>query len=156
MSAYHYASKIEVQFRDCDPLGHVNNAVYVTYFEIARFAYCRDALGFTIEDAVGSESFIMARVECNFRSQARLGDRLDVRIRVSEIGRSSFQFEYEIVQAADGRVVADGKSVQVSFDYQAQRSIPVPESFRAKVERFEERTFARPTPAPATPVAPTA
>jgi acyl-CoA thioester hydrolase len=156
MSAYHYASKIEVQFRDCDPLGHVNNAVYVTYFEIARFAYCRDALGFTIEDAVGSESFIMARVECNFRSQARLGDRLDVRIRVSEIGRSSFQFEYEIVQAADGRVVADGKSVQVSFNYQAQRSIPVPESFRAKVERFEERTFARPTPASAAPVAPTA
>jgi acyl-CoA thioester hydrolase len=151
MSSYHYTSKIEVQFRDCDPLGHVNNAVYITYFEIARFAYCRDALGFTIEDAVGSESFIMARVECNFRSQARLGDHLDVRIRVSEIGRSSFQFEYEIVQAADGRVVADGKSVQVSFDYHAQKSIPVPESFRAKVERFEQRTFARPTPAPAAP-----
>lgn len=149
MSSYHYTSKIEVQFRDCDPLGHVNNAVYVTYFEIARFAYCRDALGFTIEDAVGSESFIMARVECNFRSQARLGDRLDVRIRVSEIGRSSFHFEYEIAQA-DGRVVADGKSVQVSFNYQAQKSIPVPESFREKVERFEQRTFARPTPAPAT------
>jgi acyl-CoA thioester hydrolase len=149
MSSYHYTSKIEVQFRDCDPLGHVNNAVYVTYFEIARFAYCRDALGFTIEDAVGSESFIMARVECNFRAQARLGDRLDVRIRVSDIGRSSFQFEYEIVQA-DGRVVADGKSVQVSFDYRAQKSIPVPESFRAKVERFEQRTFARPTPAPTT------
>lgn len=147
-NAYHYTKPIEVQFRDCDPLGHVNNAVYVTYFEIARFAYCRDALGFTIEDAVGSESFIMARVECNFRSQARLGDRLDVRIRVSDIGRSSFQFEYEIAHA-DGRVVADGKSVQVSFNYQAQKSIPVPESFRAKVERFERRTFARPTPAPA-------
>jgi acyl-CoA thioester hydrolase len=149
MSSYHYASKIEVQFRDCDPLGHVNNAVYITYFEIARFAYCRDALGFTAEDAVGSSSFIMARVECNFRSQARLGDRLAVRIRVSGISRSSFTFDYEIVQEADGRVVADGKSVQVMFDYKAQRSIPVPESFRAKVERFEQTTFARPTPAPA-------
>ena len=149
MSSYHYASKIEVQFRDCDPLGHVNNAVYITYFEIARFAYCRDALGFTLGDAVGSESFIMARVECNFRSQARLGDRLDVRIRVSGISRSSFTFDYEIVHS-DGRVVADGKSVQVMFDYQAQRSIQVPESFRAKVERFEQTTFARPAPAATT------
>ena len=68
---------------------------------------------FTAGDALGSSSFIMARVECNFRSQARLGDRLEVRIRVSGIGRSSFTFDYEIVQAADGRVVADGKSVQV-------------------------------------------
>jgi acyl-CoA thioester hydrolase len=146
MSSYHYASKIEVQFRDCDPLGHVNNAVYVTYFEIARFAYCRDALNFTAEDALGAESFIMARVECNFRSQARLGDRLEARIRVSGISRSSFTFDYEIVHEADGRVVADGKSVQVTFDYKAQRSIPVPESFRTKVERFEQTTFARPTP----------
>jgi acyl-CoA thioester hydrolase len=152
MSSYHYASKIEVQFRDCDPLGHVNNAVYITYFEVARFAYCRDALGFTIGDAVGSESFIMARVECNFRSQARLGDRLAARIRVSGISRSSFTFDYEIVQEADGRVVADGKSVQVMFDYKAQRSIPVPESFRDKVERFEQTTFARPTPAPVAPI----
>ena len=147
---YRYSKRVEVQFRDCDPLGHVNNAVYITYFEIARFAYCRDALGFTIGDAVGSESFIMARVECNFRSQARLGDRLDVRIRVSGISRSSFTFDYEIVHAADGRVVADGKSVQVMFDYKAQRSIQVPESFRAKVETFEQTTFARPAPAATT------
>ena len=153
MSVYHYAKKIEVQFRDCDPLGHVNNAVYITYFEIARFAYCRDALGFTPEDAVGSASFIMARVECNFRSQARLGDWLDVRIRVSGISRSSFTFDYEIVEASDGRVVADGKSVQVTFDYKAQRSIPVPEDFRAKVESFEQTTFARPAPSPTAPIA---
>ena len=148
MSSYHYTSRIEVQFRDCDPLGHVNNAVYVTYFEIARFAYCRDALGFTIEDAVGSESFIMARVECNFRSQARLGDRLDVRIRIGDIGRSSFTFEYEIVQQADGRVVADGKSVQVSYDYTQQQSIPVPDEFRARVEAFEQRKFVKSSPQP--------
>ena len=146
--AYRYSKPIEVQFRDCDPLGHVNNAVYITYFEIARFAYCRDALGFTPADATGSSSFIIARVECNFRSQAHLGAHLDVRIRIGEIGRSSFTFEYEIVHQADGRVVADGKSVQVSFDYTQQRSIPVPDEFRTRVEAFEQRKFARSSPQP--------
>jgi acyl-CoA thioester hydrolase len=144
--SYRYTKTIEVQFRDCDSLGHVNNAVYITYFEIARFAYCRDALSFTPEDATGSSSFIIARVECNFRSQARLGDHLDVRIRIGEIGRSSFTFDYEIVQQADGRVVADGKSVQVAFDYTRQQSIPVPDDFRARVEAFEQRKFARSSP----------
>lgn len=140
---YRFAKQIEVQFRDCDPLGHVNNAVYVTYFEVARFAYCREALGY---DQWGPLSFIMARVECNFRSQARLADPLDVRIRLSEIGRSSFVFEYEIVHAAEGRVVADGRSVQVMFDYEAQRSVPVPDDFRQRVERFEGRIFAKSSP----------
>jgi acyl-CoA thioester hydrolase len=144
--SYRYTKRVEVQFRDCDPLGHVNNAVYVTYLEVARFAYCADALGFTPEMATGPLSFIIARVECNFRSQARLGEQLDVRIRMSDIGRSSFTFEYEIVQARDGTVVADAKSVQVMYDYSLQRSVPVPEDLRTRVERFEQRIFARPSP----------
>jgi acyl-CoA thioester hydrolase len=146
--SFRFAKTIEVQFRDCDSLGHVNNAVYVTYFEVARFAYCRDALGFTPEKATGPSSFIMARVECNFRSESRLGDQLDVRIRVSEIGRSSFAFEYEIVDKADGRLVADGRSVQVMYDYHARRKILVPDEFRSRVGEFEQRVFDKPSPAP--------
>ena len=73
--SYRFTKRLEVQFRDCDPLGHVNNAVYITYLEVVRFAYCKDALGFTPELAMGPLSFIMARVECNFRSQARQGRR---------------------------------------------------------------------------------
>jgi acyl-CoA thioester hydrolase len=143
---YRFSKSIEVQFRDCDPLGHVNNAVYITYFEMARFAYVRDALGYP--SVIEPLSFIIARVECNFRSQARLGDMLDVRIVLSEIGRSSFTFEYEIVQAVDGRVVADGRSVQVSFDYRIQRSVPVQDDFRARVEAYEQRAFAKSSPTP--------
>ena len=146
--SYRFTKRLEVQFRDCDPLGHVNNAVYITYLEVVRFAYCKDALGFTADLAIGPLSFIMARVECNFRSQARLGDELDVRIRLSDIGRSSFAFEYEIVQARDGRLVADARSVQVMYDYERQQSVPVPDEFRARSERFEQRIFAKSTLTP--------
>ncbi len=137
-SPYRMVKRIEVQFRDCDPLGHVNNAVYVTYCEMARFAYCREALGYQPGDPF---TFILARIEMNFRSQARVGEELDVRIRLSGIGRSSFTFAYEIVGVPDGRIVADGGSVQVWFDYATQQPTPVPDEFRALVERFEQRTF---------------
>jgi acyl-CoA thioester hydrolase len=146
--SYRYTKRLEVQFRDCDPLGHVNNAVYITYLEVARFAYCRDALHFAPAMATGPLSFIIARVECNFRSQARLGDELDVRIRLADIGRASFVFDYEVVQASDGRLVADGRSVQVMYDYSLQQSVPVPDDFRARAERFEQRIFARSAPTP--------
>jgi acyl-CoA thioester hydrolase len=146
--SYRFTKRLEVQFRDCDPLGHVNNAVYITYLEIARFAYCADALAFTPDMATGPLSFIIARVECNFRSQARLGDELDVRIRLADIGRSSFVFEYEVVHAREGRVVADGRSVQVMYDYSRQQSVAVPDDFRARAERFEQRIFAKSTLSP--------
>ncbi len=132
--SFHFYKQVEVRFRDCDPMGHVNNAVYATYFEIARSAYWRDALGYASFDEC---PFILARVECNFRSQGRLGELLDVRTRVSRIGNSSFAFDYEIVEASDGRLVADGRSVQVMFDYERQQSRPVPEDFKARVARAE-------------------
>jgi acyl-CoA thioester hydrolase len=138
---FRFSTRIEVRFRDCDPLGHVNNAVYATYFEVARFGYWREALGYTRADGF---SFIMARVECNYRAQAHAGETLDVRIRVGRIGRSSFTFDYRIVAADDGRLVADGSSVQVMFDYAAQQSRPVPDAFRARVSAFEQRDFSAP------------
>ena len=106
---------------------------------MARFAYWREALGYTRADGF---SFIMARVECNYRAQAHAGEALDVSVRVGRIGRSSFTFDYRVVAAEDGRLVADGSSVQVMFDYAAQQSRPVPDAFRARVSGFEQRDFS--------------
>jgi acyl-CoA thioester hydrolase len=138
--SFRFSKRVEVRFRDCDPLGHVNNAVYATYFEIARFSYWREALGYSEGDGF---LFIMARVECNFRSQARVGELLDVQLRLSGIGRTSFTFDYRVVEATDGRLVADGSSVQVMFDYPTQRPVPVSEDFRARVSRYEQVELQR-------------
>jgi acyl-CoA thioester hydrolase len=140
---FRYSKRVEVRFRDCDPLGHVNNAVFATYFEVARFGYWREALGYREEDGL---PFIMARIECNYRSQARAGELLDVQMHVGRIGRSSFTFDYRVVAATDGRLVADGSSVQVMFDYAAQRSVAVSDEFRARVARFEPVDPALHTP----------
>jgi acyl-CoA thioester hydrolase len=128
MTSFEY--ELEVRFRDCDGLGHVNNAVYLTYLEQARFAFWQRLTG------IGGRprSFILARAECDYRVQATAGDRLIVRLRVSAVGKSSFTFEYEIVNARTRVVVATARTVQVMYDYQAGRSIPVPDDIRARLE----------------------
>jgi acyl-CoA thioester hydrolase len=125
-----FEHELEVRFRDCDGLAHVNNAVYLTYLEQARFAFWQRLTG------VGGipRSFIVARVECDYRAQATAGDRLVVRLRVMAVGKSSFTFEYEIVNARTRVVVATARTVQVMYDYQAARSIPVPDDIRARLE----------------------
>ncbi len=131
--------RVQVRFRDCDPMGHANNAVYFTYVEQARFAYWREVINVP-HDA--TRSFIIARAECDYKSPALPGEWLEVWIRTSSIGRSSFALEYEIL-AGDGRKVAAARTVQVMFDYAAGRSIPVPDDLVTKLEAFEGRTLRR-------------
>ena len=135
--SYRVHSPVEVRFRDCDPMGHVNNAVYLTYLELARFAYWKAA---EIGRLEGDVSYIIARVEIDFRASARTGDMLDVGIAIRGFGRTSFTMEYEI-RDQDGRLVANASSVQVTYDYGARKAVPVPDSLRERVAQFEGRTF---------------
>ena len=128
------------RFRDTDAMGHINNAVYVTYLEVGRQAYW---LALEKLKNYGNVPFILAHVTCDVRSEA-LGDEvLEVGLRCEWIGTKSFAFVYEIRARDDGRVVAEARTVQVCYDYTAKRSIAVPGDLRARLEAFEGRPLAR-------------
>jgi len=127
----HFSHRLEVRFRDCDPLGHVNNAVYLTYLEQARFNHWRSLWGFgTPQLPPGMPGVILARVECDYKRPATYGETLEIRLTVAEIGRSSFRYEYEIVDS-EGRTVVVAKTVQVMYDYTAGKPVPIPDDIRA-------------------------
>ena len=133
---------IQIRWRDLDALGHVNNAVYLTYFELARLAYIRAVLG---ADAPIDRrtllpvdfQFILAEVTCHYRSPATLGDQLVTTIWVAQVGRKSFVFEYRITDEVTKRLVAAGCSTQVWFDYAANESRPVPVGIVARMESMQ-------------------
>jgi acyl-CoA thioester hydrolase len=130
-----FVHRLEVRFRDCDALGHVNNAVYFTYLEQTRFAHWRALWGFGPGERPGSQlpegmpGVILAHAECDFRRPARYGQQLEIRLRVPHVGRTSFRYEYQIVDE-EGRPVADAKTIQVMYDYQAGRSVTIPDEIR--------------------------
>jgi acyl-CoA thioester hydrolase len=127
----HFIYRLEVRFRDCDPMGHVNNAVYFTYLEQTRFAHWRSLWGFgNPELPPEMPGIILAHAECDFRRAARYGDTLEVRLNVADIGRTSFKYEYEIVDE-QGRMIATARTVQVMYDYAAERPVPIPDHIRA-------------------------
>ena len=122
-----FSHRLSVRFRDCDPRGHVNNAVYFTYFEECRLALWRHLTG---ADSMPGFGTILARAECDFRAPAFVNDQLDVCVKVGEMGRSSITLVYEVVNAKTGQVLANSKAVLVTFDYKAQRPMPIPEDVR--------------------------
>ena len=108
--------------------------MYLTCLEAARSACWRHVFaGFdTTRDA-----FILARVECDFRASAVMGDELEVRLRVDRIGRSSVDFEGEIVRPADSTCLLESRAVMVMYDYAASTSVPIPETTCLRLEEFE-------------------
>ena len=132
------AVPVEVRFRDMDSMGHVNNAVFLTYFENARIAYWRAVPGIHSRRNL---DYILARAECDFKSPATLEDQLCCHIRVASFGRSSFSFEYLLRDERTGRVVAEGRTVQAMYDYPAGRTAPLDPGVKASIEEFEGRTI---------------
>ena len=114
--------EIQVRFADTDALGHINNASYATWSELAR-------LRFLEESGNAPVNFILAHLAIDFRRQVDYTDTVHVESRVSAIGNTSFTLAQ--VVHANGAVAAEVKSVIVSFDYQAQRSVPIPAALRA-------------------------
>ena len=129
------------RFRDTDAMGHINNAVYITYLEVARQEYWKRMDG--AHQDYRRVPFILAQVSCDFRSEALVREVLELAIRCAWIGNKSFAFAYQVREKSTQRLVVEAQTVQVCYDYEAKRSIPMPESLRRALETFEGRPLGR-------------
>ena len=126
-----FTTDIQLRFRDIDGMGHVNNAVYLSYLELARTQFYMQFAG---KRSLSEIDFILAHVEIDFESQATWGDQIRVTLWPSKIGTSSFTLSYEIAELRGGRILARAKTVLVSFDYQKKQSKPISADFRKLLE----------------------
>jgi len=133
-------TRIQVRFRDLDAMGHVNNAVYLTYFEMGRVAYLEHlAMDDSSKSYVERFPFVIAQVTVWYRSPAVLEDALEVRVRISKVRTKRFDFEYSIVSGRDHRLIAEGMSVQVGYDYETGSSASLPQELVDRIVELEGR-----------------
>ncbi len=129
---YYFSHSLEIRFRDIDALGHVNNAVYLSYIEQTRAKYL-EGLGLR-----GSHpTTILVGNEIDYLRPVLLHESLEVKMRCTEIGRKSLKFEYEI--HANNELAARAKSTHVWFDFAANTSVPVSPEAIAKLEALEQK-----------------
>ncbi|MES2209607.1 MAG: thioesterase family protein [Chloroflexota bacterium] len=140
-----HARTVEVRFADTDAMGHVNNASYLTYAEIARAAYYERATGEQLQLGVHGaiEGMILAELRMTYRSPAFFGEFITVETRIERIGRTSYSMLHRLTapesRYGPARLVAIADSVLVSYDYTAERPIPVPPAFIEAIEAYEGR-----------------
>ncbi len=93
-----HQTEIKVRFSELDPYSHVNHAVYVTYFEVARSEALVDA-GIPLERvAEAGYQFVVVELQTKFKRPAVAGDTLVVETWLSEIGRASTRWAQRILR----------------------------------------------------------
>ena len=135
-----FSHTLKVRFRDCDAMGHVNNAVYLTYLEEARFAYWRSLWGADLEGLPeGTPGVILAHAEIDYRRAATYGDTLEIRITLEKVGRSSITSSYEVVDGK-GNLIANAKTVLVMYDYETSTPVAITDEIRARLQNQSSGT----------------
>jgi acyl-CoA thioester hydrolase len=138
---FRHRVEIVVRFADTDAMGHVNNAIYLTYCEVARIRYWTEVTGEAIRlGTEGAESLILAEARITYRAPAFHGEVVTVETRAVRIGRSSFTLDHRLVAAVPGaspRLVAVSQSVLVRYDYATQRPVALSAAHVAAMEAFE-------------------
>ena len=129
-----YVVPWQVIFRDLDAFGHVNNAVFFTYFEWAR---TKMWLELTRRSEATDISFIVVRAECDFHHQIAL-EPIEIAVRIGEMRTTSFDTTYEIHKANGRQLAATGRVVVVLFDWKTQSKVPIGDELRRAVRLFQK------------------
>ena len=126
--------KIQVRFVDIDVMGHVNNAVYLNYFEMARMHYFKFMLG---EDwDWNKDGIILLKNEIEYLKPVRLYHEPEISIFVEAIGNKSFTLGYKLT--VKNELYCKGISTLVGYDNEKHESIPIPPVLRKELEKLKE------------------
>jgi acyl-CoA thioester hydrolase len=138
LNDFRHSTEIQIRWGDMDALGHVNNAVYLTYLEQARVQYMADL---RMWDArVSKLGLIMARVVLDYKLPLLATDRMvTVFSRVSRLGSKSFDMAQIIARRVNDNyeAAASATITLVVFDYPANQSVPIPDEWRAAFAAYE-------------------
>lgn len=123
----------QVRFRDTDALGHVNNAVYLSWMELGRMAFSDTILPNIDWTKVG---FILAHVSIDYMEPVFLGDKVTVYMRAGKIGGKSVTLECLMTKTdkKGERPAAKGTNIIVAFDYEKNASVTIPEDWKKAME----------------------
>ncbi len=133
---FKFKMDINMRWSDMDELGHVNNAVFLTYLEEGRTHYLAKAIDWNWQE----EGLILARVEMDFKKPLFYKDKAVLYTRCTRLGNTSFDLEAVIMNVSNPEfptLVAHAKTIQVCYDYQSNEPMMISDGLRKRFADFE-------------------
>ncbi len=134
-TTFSFWHEMTVRWADIDSMGHVNNAVYFTYFEAIRIEFFRHVYPACFARD-GRQAPVVASASCNYRRELRYPATIELGLHIRRVGARSLEFGYGIFPAQDETLIADGHSVAVWVDMDIGAAAPLPDALRRQLANY--------------------
>lgn len=138
---FRHTLPLQIRFNDVDTLGHVNNSVYFSFYDLGKTSYFRDAN--PVEAVMDKTSVVLAHAEVDFLCPIHPEESVAVQTAVSEVGHKSFTIIQRVINTDTCEVKCFCTSVVVAFDAASGQAVPVPETWVQAFCRYEGRDLRR-------------
>jgi acyl-CoA thioester hydrolase len=122
-------ARLRVRYAETDQMNVVYHSNYIIWFEVGRVEFMRQ-LGITYREMEQEDQLHLPVVEvrCRFKAPARYDDEITVRTRIARLRSSFITFQYQVLRAEDGLLLAEGESTHVAVNAKMEKS-PFPEKY---------------------------
>ena len=128
---------IQLRFNDFDALGHVNNSVYFSFYDLGKTDYFRNVIPeMTTDQHVG---VVIANIQVNFLLPVYPQENVAVQTAVTEIGHKSFKLLQQLIDLDTNEVKCICNTVMVGFDAQTKTTSPISDEWRKEINQYEGR-----------------
>lgn len=138
INSFRHRLPVQLRFNDIDMFGHLNNTIYLQFFDQGKYAYFRSFM----DGPFGSEPTapVVANINVDFHQPAFIDDRLTVLTAITAIAESSMVLEQLIVDDKDN-VKCSARTIMVNIDTKTGQPTPVSSAWRTKLSTFENKEF---------------
>ena len=129
---FKHSCDLQIRFSDVDVLGHVNNTVYMTFYDTGKAHFFSDILAREIDWK--HVECVIANVDCAFLAPIYFRDDIEVLTRCESIGEKSFKLIQVIREKRSGQLKSACETVMVAFDAREGKAMELPEVWRKALE----------------------
>ncbi len=133
LSEFRYQTDLQIRFSDVDVLGHVNNTIYLSFYDTGKAWFFSNILDRAIEWS--KVETVIANVDCCYIAPIFFGEKVVVHTRCESISDRSFKLIQVIALKDSGEIKSACETVMVCFDPATQQSIPMPTHWRDALEK---------------------
>jgi thioesterase len=137
---FNHKVPVQLRFNDADALGHINNSVYFSFYDLGKTEYFKTVRGRHIDTK--DIDVVVVHAEVDFLSPVFLSDNIEVQTAVSSIGNKSFTLVQRIVEVPTDTVKCICTTVMVGFDQATHESKPISEEWKRAISEYEHRLFS--------------
>ena len=132
LSGFRHHTDLQIRFSDVDVLGHVNNTVYMAFYDTGKAHFSREILGQPVDWR--HVETVIANVDCAFIAPVYFGEEIEVLTKCSSISEKSFKL-LQVIRSKEGEVKSACETVMVAFDLKSAKAMELPDVWRDALER---------------------